>query len=145
MRWIGRSSHRGLCYSIRCYRHAHTFLPDHAHGPLETVVVRLTDQGYFGHLFHIPYETICTHPGGAHIAFGDPFAEHTIMVFAELLPLPEDTFSSSPNPSTRNSGDFRPAVQSTLHHTVPKAQLPIPITDARIRLISDIEIGRAHV
>ena len=112
---------------------------DHAHGPLETVVVKLTDQGYFGHLFHIPYETICTHPGGIHIAFGDPSTEHMLVVLAELLPLPQDAFSSSPNSSPRSSNDFRPAFQSTLHYAVPKAQLPIPITDARVRLISDID------
>ncbi|KAF8328451.1 uncharacterized protein EI90DRAFT_3065404 [Cantharellus anzutake] len=110
--------------------------PDHGHGPLGTIDVPLTDQGYFGHLFHIPYDTVCTHPGGVHIAFGDSSSEHSLIAFAELLPPPQDTF---PAQFPRNLNDFRPAVQSALHSTAPKAQIPIPITNARVRLISDID------
>lgn len=98
------------------------------------------DTGYFGKIFSIPFESICEHPGGVTIAFGDHLMEHRLTAIAEYLappPLPTVlgalSLSGEANPHA-------PSVQSTLHALPPPtAQIDLDLTDARVRLISDID------
>lgn len=109
--------------------------------PIAVAEVPITsDTGYFGKLFSIPFETICEHPGGVHIAFGDQSLEHRLTAIAEYIapaPLP-----SRPGfaPQAPSSDPHAPLVQSQLHNIPPAtSQIEFSLSDARVRLISDID------
>ena len=113
--------------------------PDRHHGPIAMAELPLSDQGYFGHLFRISYESFCTHPGGLRIAFGDRMIEHAIVATAELLPPSSPQLVGRPRIARPLSASYMPAAQSQLHNTAPTAQMTIPLADARVRVISDID------
>jgi Phosphatidate phosphatase APP1, catalytic domain len=110
---------------------------DRRHGAIAIAELPLSDQGYFGHIFRISYESLCTHPGGLRIAFGDRLMEHTIVAIAELLsPVPQVETTRIARPL---SGSYAPPTQSQLHYVAPGTQMTIPLADARVRVISDID------
>ena len=118
-------------------------------------------QGYFSHKFIIPFEKICTHPPSLSLAFGESTGEHHLVVRAELLPvevpLEQSTSRGSldedGNPARRSGspssdsargatgGGTLPHPSSQLNMMKPTSivQMAVPLTSARVRLISDID------
>ncbi|THH15739.1 hypothetical protein EW146_g4777 [Bondarzewia mesenterica] len=88
--------------------------------------------GGFQLKFTIPWEQLCTHPKGVHIAFGDPMREHDFVVRAELLPTPQ-TVSRPQTPTS--------VPVYTTPSTVPTANTTemVPLTFSPVRVISDID------
>ncbi|KAI0305990.1 hypothetical protein B0F90DRAFT_1695185 [Multifurca ochricompacta] len=89
--------------------------------------------GAFKIRIHIPWESLCTHPRGAPIAFVDPNREHDFFITAELMP------PSPPSPQTPN--EPHPLAASSLVASIPTAitKERVPLTFSPIRVISDID------
>jgi hypothetical protein len=98
--------------------------------PLATQEVVTDVNGAFKLRFLIPWESLCTHPKGAPIAFVDPKHEHDFSVMAELIPL-----SASPSLNTVQT-PMAPVLP--LDSTTVTIDL-IPLTYSPIRVISDID------
>lgn len=95
------------------------------HGPVYTQDILTTADGSFTHRFTVPWADLCTHAGALHIAFGDVCLEHELLALAELLP---------PVPLQQAQLEIAPVRGATAH-----AQAIIPLTNAPVRLISDID------
>lgn len=122
----------------------HTGAVDRHLKPLATVEIPIVpDTGYFGTIVSIPFDTICDHPGSVHITFGNHAAESHLAAIAEYIPPPPPTPQPGLERSLSVSGDaspHAPSVQSQLHVLPPPiAQIDFALTDARVRLISDID------
>lgn len=107
--------------------HLSEYIPDEpvddpAKKPIFTQEVDTDQQGSFEARLHIPWDSICVHPGALQIAFGDPQEEYQLYVQAEMVP--RDTLS---------------AKISSLYEPAPRTVLPVPVTHSRVRLISDID------
>ncbi|KAI0064045.1 hypothetical protein BV25DRAFT_1882683 [Artomyces pyxidatus] len=102
--------------------------------PIAAEQVPTSPEGAFQVKFTIPWETLCTHPKGVHIAFGDPLQEHEFLVSAELMPLPQPPSSrpTTPGPSPLLYAPAPPQPTSTSEQIVP-------LTYSPIRVISDID------
>jgi len=74
----------------------------------------------------IDWETLCTHPDAVSIAIGGHSSEPNIVVHAELLPAPTE-FAMDGSP-------MEPAPTKKI-----ATHIAVPITQAKIRLISDID------
>jgi hypothetical protein len=103
--------------------------------PLEASEATTDADGAFKIRFMIPWETLCTHPKGAPMAFFDPNREHDFSVTAELMPL------SLSSPSTPNI-PTKPFLSPP--HLMPPAPIAktrerVPLTYCPIRVISDID------
>jgi hypothetical protein len=99
--------------------------------PLAVALVRTNAQGYFSHTFSLSFEELCTHDQTLHIAFGDHNEEHTFSVHAELLPFAYAL--DSDGAGAEMSRDIEIGSEAV------GAQTELPLTSARIRLISDID------
>lgn len=120
----------------------HTGMVDRHLAPLAVAEVPLApDTGYFGKLFTIPFDAICEHPGGVHIAFGDPNVDYHLTAIAEYIappPLPDTPGTARTQPGDANL--HAPPVHSQLHtFPPPSTQIDFQVSDARVRLISDID------
>lgn len=85
---------------------------------------------------------MCTHPGALQIAFGDANVEHTVIAKAELVPAPLVSDPTASASAQRNSASYAPPVTSRLNSVsdvMPSTTIPIPVTHARLRVISDID------
>ncbi|TFY81111.1 hypothetical protein EWM64_g2908, partial [Hericium alpestre] len=102
--------------------------------PIAAQPIFTTTEGAFQTKFNIPWENLCMHPKGVHVAFGDPLEEHDFAVRAELLPPPPP----ASKPSSANSSPV--AMYATLP-PVPSAvaEEVVPLTYSPIRVISDID------
>lgn len=102
-------------------------------GPLATTVLRTNPQGYFSHTFSLSFEDLCTHDQTLHVAFGDHKDEYSFSVRAELLPA---TYASNSNGAgaTRGIG-----IERNIPNESVRVQAEMPLTSARVRLISDID------
>lgn len=99
--------------------------------PLATAIVRTNPQGYFSHKFSVSFEELCTHDQALHIAFGNHQDEYSFSVRAELLPTVYAPNSDGAGAETTRDVEVeREAVQ---------VQAELPLTSARVRLISDID------
>jgi len=98
--------------------------------------------GAFKIRFVIPWESLCTHPKGAPMAFlgFDPSCEHDFSVTAELmpLPLPSPSTPSTPNMSTEPHPFLPPPYLMPLA-PIAKTSERVPLTYSPIRVISDID------
>lgn len=121
----------------------HTGAADRHLAPLAFAEVPIaSDTGYFGNLFSIPFQTIGEHPGGVQLAFGDFGTEQRLTAIAEYIappPLPPRP-GVLPQDASQEANAYAPSVQSQLHHLPPPtAQIEFGLSDARVRLISDID------
>jgi hypothetical protein len=103
--------------------------------PLATQEVVTDASGAFKLRFFIPWETLCTHPSGAPIAFVDPKHEHEFSIMAELMP-PSPSLSPPQIPN-----EHHPFVAPALAPSVSTAVTTelVPLTYSPIRVISDID------
>lgn len=135
-------------------------------GPLVVQEVETSVQGYFVHRFKLSFEDICTHPNALPIAYGDQLHEHYLLVKAELQPPEPAANGAAPNynrppspavslksvnsvrpplpprPSSSTSPlvkERTPSVRSLNMSGPAIAQMAVPITSAKVRLISDID------
>jgi len=98
----------------------------------------MTDaDGAFKIRFVIPWETLCTHPKGAPMAFFDPNCEHDFSITAELMPLPLSP-PSTPNIPTEPH-PFLPPPHLMPPVPIAKISERVPLTYCPIRVISDID------
>lgn len=141
-RMLTRGKVRVSVYTIN----VHTGAVDSHLKPLATAEVPIVPEtGYFGTIVSIPFDTICEHAGGVHITFGDQAGDSRLAAIAEYISPPPPP--QSPQPGLGRplsmSGDaspHTPPVQSQLHTLPPPtAQIECALTDARVRLISDID------
>lgn len=102
--------------------------------PLYSKEVTTGSDGSFHERFIVPWEDLCQHPSGLHIAFGEPVLEHDLEVHAELLKpqLIAGTTSYAQFQSPRR-------MQQNLDEATHRAQVKISITHSPIRVISDID------
>ena len=111
--------------------------------PLASYEAMTDADGAFKIRFVIPWESLCTHPKGAPVAFLDPNREHDFSVTAELMPpLPPLPSPSTPNIPTEPHPVFPPP-----HLTlapIAKASERVPLTYSPIRVISDIDDTVKH-
>ncbi|ETW79250.1 hypothetical protein HETIRDRAFT_50464, partial [Heterobasidion irregulare TC 32-1] len=86
----------------------------------------------------IPWEDLCTHPMGVHVAFGDPTREHDFVLRAELLPAPT-TQPTTPTATSTLAG--APASRTPSPPAAPSAaaEAVVPLTHSPVRVISDID------
>ncbi|KAJ1306602.1 hypothetical protein OPQ81_007601 [Rhizoctonia solani] len=99
--------------------------------PLRVTTVKTTPQGYFSHKFSLSFEELCTHDQTLALAFGDHETNYTFYARAELLPV-IDAFDSS-GAGAEASGEIN------LDDGAVRAETELPLTAARIRLISDVD------
>lgn len=103
--------------------------------PLAAYDATTDAEGSFKIRFVIPWESLCTHPKGAPMAFFDSNCEHDFSVTAELMP-------PLPPPSTPHSPtEPHPFLSPPLAPPVPIAMTSerVPLTYSPIRVISDID------
>ncbi|KAG6907642.1 hypothetical protein DXG01_008092 [Tephrocybe rancida] len=86
--------------------------------------------GSFQARFVVKWEDLCQHPGALHIAFGDKFEEHDVLVAAQIQP-------AEPSPSSSSSSLNAPSAQDAPF--TPIKTMRIPISHSPIRVISDID------
>ncbi|KAA1468924.1 hypothetical protein DENSPDRAFT_834421 [Dentipellis sp. KUC8613] len=92
-------------------------------------------EGAFQAKFVIPWEALCTHPKGVHVAFGDPLQEYDFAVRAELLAhIPP----ANRSPVSANSSPV-PTYTATPPSATAVAEEAVPLTYSPIRVISDID------
>jgi hypothetical protein len=137
--WAGALPNRTVQLSVRPH-HDHTDAASESPSPrtwalleqpLATHEVVTDVNGAFKLRILIPWESLCTHPKSAPIAFVDPKHEHDFSVMAELMPL-----SASLNTLQTPTGRVAPA--QPLDSTTVTVDL-IPLTYSPIRVISDID------
>ncbi|KAI0048769.1 hypothetical protein FA95DRAFT_1009643 [Auriscalpium vulgare] len=106
---------------------------------IDAKVVTTTPEGAFEARFRIPWEALCTHPKGVHVAFGHADVEQQFLVRVELLPLPQPAASRPVTPSTP-TGFGSPTVYTPAPPS-PTAVLEdyLPLTHCTVRVISDID------
>lgn len=97
---------------------------DSPHQPLLRCVVSTTADGSFQTRFHVPWATLCQHPHGVQIAFGDRRIEDELYIAVELPPASQSTGSAAYHFSMRNT---------------ISASITVPLTYAPVRVISDID------
>lgn len=122
----------------------HTGAVDKHLKPLSTVEIPLVPEtGYFGTIISIPFHAIREHAGSVHLAFGDQAAESHLTAVVEYIPPPPPSPQAGLARPLSMSGEtnlYAPPVQSQLHALPPPtAQIEFALTDARVRLISDID------
>jgi hypothetical protein len=94
--------------------------------PVLTEEVYTDLEGTFSSCITLNWETLCTNPDALSIAFGEHSHEPNLLVHAELLPAPTElTMEQAPT-------EQAPVKKIATHIT-------IPITQAKIRLLSDID------
>ncbi|KAG9037458.1 hypothetical protein FRB95_005397 [Tulasnella sp. JGI-2019a] len=105
-------------------------------GPLVTRTIRTDAQGYFDNRFRIDYETLCRYPGTAGLVSGaqDPLVEHNLVVRADLLPA--DGVLQNMASGTRATPSEDPSSEPS---GPVSTEARIPLTTAKVRLISDID------
>ncbi|KAI0077768.1 hypothetical protein K474DRAFT_1684169 [Panus rudis PR-1116 ss-1] len=113
--------------------------------PIAAREVMTAQDGSFQVKFGLAWEEMCVHPGGVHIAFGDPEREVEFWVVASLMPNP----SRPPTPSYNNPQKpygHNPSFSSTSQHYFSSSRPPtvttsisIPLTNTTVRVISDID------
>ncbi|KAI0316763.1 hypothetical protein OF83DRAFT_1059817 [Amylostereum chailletii] len=98
--------------------------------PLAVQQVLTSPEGAFQVKFRVPWEELCTHPRGVHIAFGEPAEEVEFVVAVELLP--------PPPPLNASAQVF---YEHTIRPPVPTANAEerVPLTHSQVRVISDID------
>ncbi len=103
--------------------------------PLATHDATTDADGAFKIRFVISWESLCTHPKGAPMAFFDPNCEHDFSVTAELMPPP------LPSPSTLHMPTDPLVLPLPLAPPAPIATTSerVPLTYSPIRVISDID------
>jgi hypothetical protein len=94
--------------------------------PILTGEVYTDLEGTFSSRITLDWETLCTHPDAASIAFGQHLNEPGLVVHAELLP------ASTQIGMEQSPTEPAPIMNKTTHITVP-------VTQAKIRLLSDID------
>lgn len=114
---------------VRLRIYAHPRVDDDE--PLMTQDIVTTAQGFFTVQMTIPFELLCTHPRGVHIAFGERASSHHVVVHAQLLPNPVRPQLAPPTLAEKVLPPI-PTVQVATEHTVP-------LSEARIRVISDVD------
>ena len=111
-----------------------------AGGPAAIVAGSATTSadGAFQIRLTIPWEDLCTHPTGVHVAFGDPTHEHDFVLRAELLPAPT-TQPTTPTATSTLPG--APASRPPSPPAAPSAaaEAVVPLTHSPVRVISDID------
>ncbi|KAH9940884.1 uncharacterized protein BXZ73DRAFT_42343 [Epithele typhae] len=105
--------------------------------PLLTREVTTGIDGSFQLKFSVPWEKLCIHPAGVHIAFGGAGMEHELYVVAELLAPPSPLPSASPSPN--RDLPLQPQLRFLPPSVTVTAALSIPLTCSSIRVISDID------
>jgi phosphatidate phosphatase APP1 len=95
--------------------------------PLVSLTVATTADGAFSVRFTVPWEDLCHHPRGIHVAFSPTAREDAFGVAAELLP------AATAPPLDR----LRSAL--TAGAPVARADASIPLEHAAVRVISDID------
>ncbi|KZT09836.1 uncharacterized protein LAESUDRAFT_796156 [Laetiporus sulphureus 93-53] len=100
------------------------------HQPLMRRDVVTGPDGSFQMKFHVSWETLCLHPEGVHVAFGDRRLEQDLFVVAELMALP-------PRPPP-NTTPYQPPPQYSPSPSA-SSSIPVPLTSSRVRVISDID------
>ncbi|KAF7796823.1 hypothetical protein EIP86_008007 [Pleurotus ostreatoroseus] len=113
-----------------------------AHRPIASAEIPTAADGSFQLRLTLPWEKLCTHAGGVHIAFGDPHTEHELFVTADLLPGPSRPVSpNAPAPTPPVTVPYavrQPRAPRAVRPTDTKT-LAVPLTDSPVRLISDID------
>lgn len=94
--------------------------------PLMTQDTVTTPQGAFTVRFRVPFERLCTHPRGLHVAFGERDAHHIVRLHAHLLP-----------PPPRQIPGEKPLPPVPVPQV--EAEIVVPLTHARVRVISDVD------
>ncbi|KAF8074537.1 hypothetical protein FPV67DRAFT_1559305 [Lyophyllum atratum] len=101
------------------------------YGPVAVQDVVTAADGSFHARFVVKWEDLCQHPGALHIAFGDRYEEHELLVAAELLPAEDSPSSSSSGLESAPAAQAKPgSLPKTIH---------IPISHSPIRVVSDID------
>jgi hypothetical protein len=112
--------------------------------PLSTIEIPIVPEtGYFGTIVSIPFDAICEHAGSLHIAFGDQTAESHLTAIVEYIPPPPLPPQPGLAHSVSISGETNlyaaPAHSQLDAPPPPTAQIEFALSDARVRLISDID------
>ncbi|KIY52982.1 hypothetical protein FISHEDRAFT_34260, partial [Fistulina hepatica ATCC 64428] len=102
--------------------------------PVASTRVMTSQEGSFQTVFRLRWEDLCQHPATLQVAFGDAFHEYVFRVVTELLPPP-----SPPPPSSGTGTTSSRAVEEDLPYPSATASIDIPLSHARIRVISDID------
>jgi hypothetical protein len=108
---------------------------DYTGRPLSVTEVVTGADGSFQAKIQVPWKTMCEHPAALHVAFGCPDTEHTFYVAANLMNPP------TPPPSTGTQPSYAvraPRISRNLS-PVTTTYLKVPLTNATVRLISDID------
>lgn len=100
--------------------------------PIVTQNVLTSTDGAFQLQIVISWETLCLHPGSVHIAFGDRNAEVELFMLAELMPPPTPATSATSSPANGPPQSYFPIPTTT-------STIPVTLSHARLRLISDID------
>ena len=103
--------------------------------PIVVREVTTAVDGSFQLKFSVPWERLCTHPAGVHVAFGGSGLEHELFVVAEMLAPPSPASSTTYTPYQPQQ---RQAALAPPPATVA-ASIPIPLTYSAVRVISDID------
>ena len=105
--------------------------------PIASADLVTAADGSFQTRFSIPWDHMCVHPTALQIAFGDPDREFALHVTADLMPLP----SRPPTPNNQVPYAVRNQPHRHPRGKTPTAtsKLTVPITDAPVRLLSDID------
>ena len=90
--------------------------------PIFVHTMNTDQQGSFEAKMKIPWSDICEDPGALQIAFGDAEEDFQLYVEAELIP-PDMLASDS----------------SSMYEPIARSLLIVPVTQSRVRLISDID------
>lgn len=85
--------------------------------PLARVTVTTASDGSFQAMFHVTWESLCTHPSALHIAFGNPMHEYPLLVAIQLGPRPT----------------------ASVHAQCREVRQTVPLTYSPVRVVSDID------
>ena len=109
--------------------------------PILTREVITAVDGSFQLKLSVPWESLCVHPSGVHVAFGGAGLEHELYIVAELLaplsPVPSTTQVQVPYQPRQQP--IRPILPVQPRAVTVAASVPVPLTYSAIRVISDID------
>ncbi|KDQ18968.1 hypothetical protein BOTBODRAFT_28451 [Botryobasidium botryosum FD-172 SS1] len=156
--WSSNLPNRVVRISIYVSPVAGCIEKEECEAPIFSEDVRTTPEGYFSLKACVPFESICTHPAGLKIAFGNRTAPIPLVVNAELLPVRKSTMDDE-YPGTPGTpgvygtpGAYRPSENDYFGATAMSDPAPstsvssgatgtqsITLSSSRLRVISDID------